>query len=628
MKILIYNINPNDYMGQAVKYLNSRNQSENSPDFSEILIINDTNGDIIFNPVTENFSDIEAKLPPGWKTDVLIFWGPEYTLIPQGFENTPFPIVAMLGDWNLSFSNLRDNIKQFDFIVSDKSCVETLKKAGYKNVDYWPGNAFNPDFHKRLPNVEKIYDVVFIGSINNDIHRKREKWLYRLTSMADKYKINILLNVYGDKYVETLNQSKIVFNYGIRKEINMRAFEAPACGALLFLEEDNLEVRDYFEPGKECILYNNDNFEEILAYYIAHDQEREEIIKASEERVKTESYRHHLERLLKLIKENGIIGLKKFSRPFCNLPQSEKLYQNGLSALYAVGNKSILAAKRLFEESLKLNSDSSETWNACGLAYANDALEPDNIQIKNTVLRKAMRMFGKAISLNPLSVIAYYNQGNISLALNQPEAAKEKFLKVIDLLESGTENIFDCKTLLFPREFNLFRIEWENITAAFIDSENSLFREYKNLLSWKVSEKMGDYFLKNNHFEQAQSFYLKSILARPELASQSRWKLAEILKNQGNNEDAYQQYQKAINDEPFNKLIWLDIIDFLFNINWYSECEQFCRKFLLLSSVSPLYEIDTSDIYTSLIFEIRLNEIQKEKIDNIMSICQTNMKYN
>ena len=34
------------------------------------------------------------------------------------------------------------------------------------------------------------------------------------------------------------DEAKIALNFGVRGEMNLRSFEAPACGALLFVEEE------------------------------------------------------------------------------------------------------------------------------------------------------------------------------------------------------------------------------------------------------------------------------------------------------------------------------------------------------------------------------------------------------
>ena len=71
-------------------------------------------------------------------------------------------------------------------------------------------------------------------------------------------------DIFGDDYGRFLNRARIGFNRSIRGEMNLRAFEVPACGGLLFMEEQNREIREFLTPGEEVVLYNNDNFEELV----------------------------------------------------------------------------------------------------------------------------------------------------------------------------------------------------------------------------------------------------------------------------------------------------------------------------------------------------------------------------
>jgi len=81
--------------------------------------------------------------------------------------------------------------------------------------------------------------------------------------------------------------------------------EAAAAGALLCQERENVEIRDYFRgkedisrrgaenaeeigsqsPFPECVLYGDDNLEELLEYYLEHEEERKKIAEAGRRRV-------------------------------------------------------------------------------------------------------------------------------------------------------------------------------------------------------------------------------------------------------------------------------------------------------------------------------------------------------
>ena len=54
----------------------------------------------------------------------------------------------------------------------------------------------------------------------------------------------------------------------------MRAFEAAAAGALLFQEAGNRELPGFFADRCECVYYRDEDLEELLEHYLAHEDER------------------------------------------------------------------------------------------------------------------------------------------------------------------------------------------------------------------------------------------------------------------------------------------------------------------------------------------------------------------
>lgn len=71
---------------------------------------------------------------------------------------------------------------------------------------------------------------------------------------------------------------------GMREQIKGRNFEVPGCGGFLLTgDADNL--REYYEDGKEIVIYKNtDDLIGKIRYYLTHDAEREAIARAGYER--------------------------------------------------------------------------------------------------------------------------------------------------------------------------------------------------------------------------------------------------------------------------------------------------------------------------------------------------------
>ncbi|MFN4152387.1 MAG: glycosyltransferase, partial [Candidatus Sericytochromatia bacterium] len=282
MKIALVNIPLNSEIGRVAKSLG-------------FICLHHIDGDIIYNPHKNSLKDILSEL----NIDTLIWWGPEYNPLPKDFEKLTCYKVSVVGDWNLSFSYLKKVVGLFHIVVCDKYGVEIFNTHGFQNFSNWRGNGYNPDTFKNL-NLERVYDITFAGTINNDIHRKREKFIYRLAKLSSKIKVNIVTAIYGNEYINLLNQSKLVFNFGIRREANMRLFESLACSALPLVEKDNMEIIDIFDQD-EIAYYDENNFENVILELLENDEKRISLINKASLKIKKETYKAHLEWLLEII---------------------------------------------------------------------------------------------------------------------------------------------------------------------------------------------------------------------------------------------------------------------------------------------------------------------------------------
>lgn len=90
----------------------------------------------------------------------------------------------------------------------------------------------------------------------------------------------------------------------MKSGLNQRVFDVPACGAFL-LNDDQRQLADMFEIGREAVVYHN--LEEAVAlagWYERHDKARREIADAGCRRVRSQHlYRHRLAEVLKLMRE-------------------------------------------------------------------------------------------------------------------------------------------------------------------------------------------------------------------------------------------------------------------------------------------------------------------------------------
>jgi spore maturation protein CgeB len=99
------------------------------------------------------------------------------------------------------------------------------------------------------------------------------------------------------------SQSRIVFNCSIAGDVTMRIFEGTACGALVLTDAIANGLDELFEIGREIVVYRDDaDLLEKIAYYLAHEEEREAIARAGQKRtLKEHTYVHRAAKLVEIV---------------------------------------------------------------------------------------------------------------------------------------------------------------------------------------------------------------------------------------------------------------------------------------------------------------------------------------
>src|SRR5205823_7453015 len=119
--------------------------------------------------------------------------------------------------------------------------------------------------------------------------------------LKTRYPSHFVGNAYLDEMARIYSASRVVFNRSVRNDVNMRVFEALACGSLLITNDlaengqaelvtDGVHLVGYREPGEMV---------EKIGYYLAHEEQREAIAAAGRAEVLARhTYRHRMEWLL------------------------------------------------------------------------------------------------------------------------------------------------------------------------------------------------------------------------------------------------------------------------------------------------------------------------------------------
>lgn len=245
----------------------------------------------------QGWADLWAQLPPDWQPQVVIWWHLHYSPLPADFGACPVPLIVIVSDWHLSLATVWELREQADWFLVDTPLYQWLKAKDFHRCSPWQMYSFNPAKHQLIPDSERPYDIAYIGNVSGVQHPQRHHWLRRLARLGEHYRVLITSGLRGMAYTQALNQSKIVFNHSIRGEMNLRCYEAAACGALLFIEAENQDIAAILPDRQGAVYYRTDNWAHLLAHYLAHPQERHAISQWAYTRIQTQTYGHHWQRL-------------------------------------------------------------------------------------------------------------------------------------------------------------------------------------------------------------------------------------------------------------------------------------------------------------------------------------------
>lgn len=247
--------------------------------------------------------ELIAALPQ--PPDLYLWVDPAGRYFPPGIERLPIPTACYLIDVHLG--RWREQAARFfdAVFIAQKDHLERFRRAVGHDQVYWLPLAAAPDVHydHGLP---RIYEVAFVGNIAR-AHRGTPR-ARRLKLLAERFRTNDVYRAYTPEEVgRVYSQARIVFNCSIAGDVNMRIFEGTACGALVLTDATSNGLGELFEIGREIVVYRDDvDLLEKIAYYLAHEEEREAIARAGQRRTLREhTYLHRMERLIEVVSAPG-----------------------------------------------------------------------------------------------------------------------------------------------------------------------------------------------------------------------------------------------------------------------------------------------------------------------------------
>ena len=350
----------------------------------------------------ETAAEAIERVARDWPPDVLFCGCPELYPPPRQLEACPILTVAMVSDWNLYQPQLEHNLARFDLVLTDRLGTERLQLEGAEPQYAGPLYSHRSLVHRNRLGKRDI-DVLFLGNLNHAIHRERGKVLEQAAALSDEYTVLIDGGYEPETYTALMNRARIVLNYSVRREMNLRTFETLACGALLFTEDSNLEVGDWLSHGIEMVRYNAANLESQLRHYLEHERERQRIARAGAERARELAAEQRMDPLF-----NTLAKASRGPRPFPSFPEETRELADVL--LYASSRE---PAQRALSHALvdawcEKNPGLLSARLAAGCACIERCGRMEGAP-RRAMLQAGLAHFGRATELAPGEVVPWLN---------------------------------------------------------------------------------------------------------------------------------------------------------------------------------------------------------------------------
>jgi O-antigen biosynthesis protein len=223
----------------------------------------------------------------------------EFDLFIRVDDGLEYQLPAMLRplawwaiDTHLNFDRCLAQARVADLIfAAQRPGTEAMRRAGIASAEWLP-LACDPAVH-RPHEVAKRFDVTFIGNLFPGPRAEL------IELMGRHFPSHYVGRAYFDDMALIYSESRTTFNRSIRDDLNMRVFEALACGSLLATNDLPPESgqSELFRDGSHLASYRDP--EELLdkiRFYLTRPETRTKVERAGrEEVVAKHTYRHRME---------------------------------------------------------------------------------------------------------------------------------------------------------------------------------------------------------------------------------------------------------------------------------------------------------------------------------------------
>lgn len=245
-------------------------------------------------PPEADMRPIVDRLSARWQPELFLWIESVFGHRPQGLRSLGIPTACYLIDSHLQLPWHLEWATQFDYVfVAQREYIPHFLEAGVTRVAWLP-LACDPMMHGPVPG-PKQFDVGFVGSLTEH-HAVRRARLERLRT---RFNVHVERAFLRDM-AAILSRSRLVFNDAVKRDLNMRVFEALCTGSCLLTDRATPSGLDeLFVDREHLVIYDDDDLEDLVEYYLAHEDEREAIAAAGRAEVlRRHTYDHRVASLL------------------------------------------------------------------------------------------------------------------------------------------------------------------------------------------------------------------------------------------------------------------------------------------------------------------------------------------
>jgi tetratricopeptide (TPR) repeat protein len=594
MKILLFGLGNSPIRSEFGSLLCENYLKQHIPGH-EIMTFGYNEGVNIRIDIGDGFEEVIKRLPENWIPDFCLLWEIEWSLLPKGMESVPFPIVALISDWDYDISLLKRWIECVDLIITtsefEKNAFQII--GGQKVLTFYYIGIMKEFFNKSPKKIgERKYDIFYTyitAGLNDILYPNRCKWILRLCSLADKYNILIESALGYKDYLSLLRDSKLAFSHHRFESMSPRALEAGAQGCIVV--EVGSETSKYFLSDKEFISLNEKDFQEMIEQHLKDINTLQKMSDRFYTKI-TQNFesRSRFLQLLELI--NKELDHKMHLRKTASISEDERFIRRGEYYYYSFfrfldfkhyrspgksripgksksifmdkESKLLLLSIEEFKKAINIKPTPRAIVNFVVAQASFDFLFNSNKMEKSC--EDGISLLNDIISSYPSYVMAHYNLGLLQMRIGNNEEALRIFHTALKLFKD--KKSFVDPWCLQNRDFELFNKILRpylnrNLLLLCKGEEDEAMRNIRKLhqamllyLASKIEEKNGHIYKVLDILLEAYSLHSECALIAKDAA-----KTLAIL---GHKEKSLEMYRKAIDLLPINIDLRIEYINLLY----------------------------------------------------------------